>query len=128
MGLPSATRTTTVRHRRANPDHIGDFADLYPSVLSLRYVKLLLDPTQDMPDFVSTSEMREQLAIAGKDATAIVADYLREVYTHASSELAKRYGKLFLKTTKLEWVLTVSRPLRGSPRQHQALCSALGCV
>jgi molecular chaperone DnaK (HSP70) len=60
-----------------------------------------------MPPFVSESDMRRQLGRSGKDATTVVADYLREIYRHTMEELANTYGQMFMKTTKLQFVLTV---------------------
>jgi molecular chaperone DnaK (HSP70) len=78
-----------------------------PEQPRLRCMKLLLDPGQDIPAFVSRSEMREQLAMSGKTATAVVADYLHEIYKHVEAELHKRFGKEFVEVTDLQWILTV---------------------
>ncbi|KAK5175356.1 uncharacterized protein LTR77_000495 [Saxophila tyrrhenica] len=80
--------------------------DIAPQESRLRCMKLLLDH-QDIPSFVSSSELHELLAASGKTATAVVADYLREVYKHAKAELAKRYGTVFIDSTHLQWILTV---------------------
>jgi molecular chaperone DnaK (HSP70) len=70
-------------------------------------VKLFLDPRQELPAFVSKSEMKQLLAKSGKDAVSVVADYLCKVYQHTKDELVKRYGDLFVQTTDTQWVLTV---------------------
>lgn len=80
---------------------------LRPDEPRLRCMKLFLDPGQKLPPFVPRGEIRRQLAECGKDAVTVVADYLGEVYKHTCAQLTKRYGDLFMKTTPIEWVLTV---------------------
>ena len=72
-----------------------------------RCMKLFLDPAQELPSYVPRSEIRAQLAKSEKEATEVVADYLREIYKHTQFELIKRYGELFLETTSIQWILTV---------------------
>jgi molecular chaperone DnaK (HSP70) len=36
-----------------------------------------------------------------------VSDYLTMIYNHTLETLTKRYGEQFMKTVKVEWVLTV---------------------
>lgn len=60
-----------------------------------------------MPSFVSQSDMQEQLRRSGKDAVTAVGDYLTELVKHARDTLTRRYGELFISTTRLEFVLTV---------------------
>jgi molecular chaperone DnaK (HSP70) len=73
----------------------------------LRCVKLFLDPGQQLPPFISESEIQDLLVKCGKDAVSVVADYLHQVYNHTHDELSKRYGELFMRTTQIQWVLTV---------------------
>ena len=80
---------------------------LRPDEPRLRCVKLFLDPRQELPAFVSKSEIKQLLAKSGKDAVSVVADYLAQIYKHTQSELTKRYGALFMQTTDVQWVLTV---------------------
>ena len=80
---------------------------LRPDEPRLRCVKLFLDPGQELPSFVSKSEVQKLLAECGKDAVSVVADYLSQLYKHTKEELTKRYGNLFMRTTELQWVLTV---------------------
>lgn len=73
----------------------------------LRCVKLFLDPGQELPSFVSKSEIQQLIAESGKDAVSVVADYLSQIYKHTQGELIKRYGDLFMQTTETQWILTV---------------------
>lgn len=70
-------------------------------------MKLSLDENQELPSWVSASDVKDQLKRKGKDAQTVVADYLAEVWKHGKAALEKRYGKTFLATTRLDFVLTV---------------------
>ena len=70
-------------------------------------MKLFLDPCQELPAFVSKSEMQKLLAESGKDAVAVVGDYLSEIYKHMQEQLTRGYGALFMRTTDIQWILTV---------------------
>ncbi|KAK4950848.1 hypothetical protein LTR10_010841 [Elasticomyces elasticus] len=73
----------------------------------LRCLKLLLDPTQHIPDHVTLPDLRHQLMACGKDVKTIVAEYLREIYDHTKVILARRYGQAFVSAAKLTVILTV---------------------
>lgn len=70
-------------------------------------MKLLLDPRQQLPASITKGDLRGQVARCGKDAQTVVSDYLTELWKHAKSELERRYGKEFMRTTKMDIVLTV---------------------
>ena len=80
---------------------------LRPDEPRLRCMKLFLDPCQELPAFVSKSEMQKLLAESGKDAVAVVGDYLSEIYKHTQEQLTRGYGALFMRTTDIQWILTV---------------------
>lgn len=65
----------------------------------------MLDSRQELPNYVSQSDIRDQLARKGKDAQTVVADYLRELWAHAKEVLGRRWP--FMSTTQLEVILTV---------------------
>ncbi|KAK5744403.1 hypothetical protein LTR17_002113 [Elasticomyces elasticus] len=73
----------------------------------LRCLKLLLDPTQPIPDYVSLPDVQQQLLANGKNISTAVADYLRALYAHTKVILGRRYGQQFVATTKLTVILTV---------------------
>ncbi|KAK4895262.1 hypothetical protein LTR27_006605 [Elasticomyces elasticus] len=73
----------------------------------LRCLKLLLDPSQHIPDHVMLPDVRHQLMACGKDVKTIVAEYLRAVYDHTKVILGRRYGQAFVSATKLTVILTV---------------------
>ena len=74
---------------------------------SLRYLKLLLDPHQDLPSYVSREDLYSQLQLCGKTAAEAIADYLSALYKRIQEELVKRYGKVMVDTTMIEYVVTV---------------------
>ena len=80
---------------------------LRPDEDRFRCMKLFLDQDQNLPSFVSRSDMLAELVRSGKDATEVVADYLRAINEHTRSELVKRYGSYFVETTELQWIFTV---------------------
>ncbi|KAI6823504.1 actin-like ATPase domain-containing protein [Hortaea werneckii] len=73
----------------------------------LRCLKLLLDPAQPLPAYVSLADIYDQLSAAGKDVDAAVAEYMTAVFDHTKEVLVRRYGQGFVSTTKLQVVLTV---------------------
>jgi actin-like ATPase involved in cell morphogenesis len=66
--------------------------------------------------------MQEQLRRSGKTAATAVSDYLTELFKHAKQTLARRYGDYFVRTTRLEVVLTV--PAIWSDAAKEATLSA----
>jgi molecular chaperone DnaK (HSP70) len=70
-------------------------------------MKLFLDPKQEIPAYISKTDMHEQLKKSKKNAEAAVADYLTEMFKHARNMLVRRYGEYFISTTKISVVLTV---------------------
>lgn len=68
-------------------------------------MKLMLDPSQELPNYVSQSDLKAQLLRKGKNAQSVVADYLSQLWKHAKTVLERRWP--FLSTTKLEVILTV---------------------
>ena len=80
---------------------------LRPDEQRLRCMKLFLDHRQQLPSFVSRSDIKTRLRKAKRDARTVVADYLGKLYDHMMAELTRRYGSLFIETTRLQWILTV---------------------
>lgn len=73
----------------------------------LRCLKLLLDPAQPLPEYVSLTDIYDQLFAAGKEVDEAVAEYMTAVFDHTKEVLVRRYGQGFVSTTKLQVVLTV---------------------
>ncbi|KAI5270545.1 actin-like ATPase domain-containing protein [Aureobasidium subglaciale] len=105
------------RKRRA----VGSYADLKKSDChvakwgfpaskdkgSLQMLKLLLDPQQELPAYVSRARLEAQLTKIGRSAVEATADFLEKLRAHALEALEKRYGKAFMASTKIEYILTV---------------------
>ncbi|QIW97193.1 hypothetical protein AMS68_002711 [Peltaster fructicola] len=78
-----------------------------PEEQRLRCIKLFLDRNQKLPHFVSPLETAAQLRRSDATVMDAVSDYLTKIYDHTIETLTRRYGESFMKTTKIEFVLTV---------------------
>lgn len=78
-----------------------------PDKQRLRCLKLLLDPAQPLPKYVSLDDLQEQLVGTQKNVGTVVAEYMRALFDHAKEVLNRRYGEFFMSTTSLKVVLTV---------------------
>lgn len=78
---------------------------LRPEEERLRCIKLMLDSRQELPNYVSQSDLRDQLQRKGKDARTVVADYLTELWEHAKEVLKRRWP--FMATSRVDVILTV---------------------
>lgn len=56
----------------------------------LRCMKIMLDSRQELLNYVSQSDLKNQLLRKGKDARAVVTDYLRELWEHAKTTISRR--------------------------------------
>ncbi|THY76437.1 actin-like ATPase domain-containing protein [Aureobasidium pullulans] len=74
---------------------------------SIQMLKLLLDPQQELPPYVSRTQLEAQLKQIGRGAVEATADFLDKLKTQALEALDKRYGKAFMATTKIDYILTV---------------------
>lgn len=70
-------------------------------------LKLLLDPAQPLPAYVSLDDIQQQLTATQKNVGTVVAEYLTSLFDHTKEVLNRRYGEFFVATTKLQVVLTV---------------------
>lgn len=75
--------------------------------LRLRCMKLFLDPQQELPAYISKTNMKNQLKRLKKSAEGAITDYLTELLKHAGQMLRRRYGEMFISTTRIDIVLTV---------------------
>lgn len=74
---------------------------------SIQMLKLLLDPQQELPPYVSRTKLEAQLKQIGRGAVEATADFLDKLKIQALEALDKRYGKAFMATTKIDYILTV---------------------
>lgn len=73
----------------------------------LRYLKLLLDPRQHLPHFVSKDRLQEQLRRLNKTPTEAVSHYLSLLHNKAKEALVRHYGRTMAESTTIDFVLTV---------------------
>ncbi|KAF2173293.1 hypothetical protein M409DRAFT_17235 [Zasmidium cellare ATCC 36951] len=78
-----------------------------PEETRLRCIKLFLDRNQKLPHFVSPLETAAQLRTCGRTVMDAVTDYLTKIYEHTMETMTRRYGEGFMRTTKVDFVLTV---------------------
>ncbi|KAI7390590.1 actin-like ATPase domain-containing protein [Hortaea werneckii] len=88
----------------------------------LRCLKLLLDPEQNFPDYVSLDDIKQQLATTGKSVNTVIAEYLKALFDHTKEALKRRYNEYFVSKTPLQVVLTV--PAVWSDKAQEATLAA----
>ncbi|EME49731.1 hypothetical protein DOTSEDRAFT_68491 [Dothistroma septosporum NZE10] len=112
--LPSETASAT--RANAAEGQAGDAAtqrqirwgfQFKPEDPRLRCIKLFLDRNQKLPHFVSPLETAAQLRKCGRTVMDAVTDYLTKIYEHTMETMTRRYGEGFIKSTKVDFVLTV---------------------
>lgn len=82
----------------------------------LRWFKLLLDPKHE--HFPQTLLEASKAGMPpDKKPVDLVTDFLSALKNHITATLEEKYGKAFMKGTKIEYFLTV--PAVGSPRACQ---------
>lgn len=74
---------------------------------SIQMLKLLLDPQQQLPPYVSRTQLEAQLKQIGRGAVEATADFFEKLKSQALEALDKRYGKAFMANTKIDYILTV---------------------
>lgn len=111
MNVPSSNASNGSTSRSPSPkgttQQIKWGFQFSPSEPRLRCIKLFLDRAQRLPPFISPLDTAAQLRQYGKTVMDAVSDYLTMIYNHTLETLTKRYGEQFMKTAKVEWVLTV---------------------
>lgn len=70
-------------------------------------IKLLLDPDQPRPIYVPAVDTKAELQRLGKPATAVAADFISALWTHASANIESKYPKDYFNLLKKRFVLTV---------------------
>ncbi|THY00796.1 actin-like ATPase domain-containing protein [Aureobasidium pullulans] len=73
----------------------------------IQYIKLLLDPTQKLPEYISRRDLEVQLRKIGKTAVQVAGDYLIKLKEHVLQQIEQRFGEEMCSTTKIEYILTV---------------------
>jgi len=97
--------------------------EVEPADGRIQYIKLLLDLRQELPHWVSRTELDQQLKTHAKTATSAAADYLTKLHEMARTELVKRYGEDFVESTSIEYILTVPA-VWSDAAKHATVCAA----
>ncbi|KAG5935629.1 hypothetical protein E4U59_005506 [Claviceps monticola] len=70
-------------------------------------IKLLLDPEQERPLYLSANNTRKQLKSLPKNPVEIAADFIRAIYEHALREISTAVPKAYMDICQKEFVLSV---------------------
>lgn len=105
--IPSPSTAPSSKPKRISDTTIQWGYQLKQGQPRLHYLKLLLDPRQELPEYIARADLVKQLQQCGKTATEAVADYLSLILKEAENALRIRFGEQMLSTTKIEYVLTV---------------------
>ncbi|KAG5996744.1 hypothetical protein E4U52_005960 [Claviceps spartinae] len=70
-------------------------------------IKLLLDPEQDRPLYLSANNTRKQLKSLPKKPVEIAADFIGAIYEHALGEISTTVPKAYMDICQKEFVLSV---------------------
>ncbi|KAG5977078.1 hypothetical protein E4U56_000482 [Claviceps arundinis] len=70
-------------------------------------IKLLLDPEQERPLYLSANNTRKQLKYLPKKPVEIAADFIRAIYEHALGEISTAVPKAYMDICQKEFVLSV---------------------
>ncbi|KAG6141552.1 hypothetical protein E4U38_006670 [Claviceps purpurea] len=70
-------------------------------------IKLLLDPEQEKPLYLSANNTRKQLKFLPKKPVEIAADFIRAIYEHALGEISTAVPKAYMDICRKEFVLSV---------------------
>lgn len=69
-------------------------------------VKLLLDPSQEKPFYLPTSNTKSDLKKLPKSAITVAADFIRAMYQHALQEISKQVPKSYMDLCQKQFVLS----------------------
>ncbi|TGO15998.1 hypothetical protein BTUL_0033g00360 [Botrytis tulipae] len=70
-------------------------------------IKLLLDPTQEMPSYISASTFRRDLERLGKPAVEVAADFIGAMYEHAMERIMASWPEDYVQDCQKKFVLSV---------------------
>lgn len=70
-------------------------------------IKLMLDPDQPKPVYVPDIDTKAVLAKSGKAPVEVSADYLAQIFQHATQKIASKYPPGYIDLLRKQYVLTV---------------------
>jgi len=73
----------------------------------IQFVKLLLDPSQELPEYASRKDLEARLRKVGKTAVQAAADYLVNLKQHVLDQIEYRFGESLFAAAKIEYIVTV---------------------
>lgn len=73
-------------------------------------VKLLLDPSQEQPHYLPSTNVTRDIKNLPKQPVAVAADFIQAIYKHAQREIEKTVPGGYLRMCKKEFVLSGNCP------------------
>jgi hypothetical protein len=73
----------------------------------IQFVKLLLDPSQQLPEYVSRRDLEARLRGSHRAAVQAAADYLVHLKDHVLEQLEWQFGQTLFASAPIEFILTV---------------------
>jgi hypothetical protein len=81
-------------------------AAVNPDADSIVGVKLLLDPSQDIPFYLPIGKVKNDLDKLPKDPVMVAADYIKAVYEYALVEISNKVPQRYIAQCQKEFVLS----------------------
>ncbi|KAF2113917.1 hypothetical protein BDV96DRAFT_688202 [Lophiotrema nucula] len=85
-------------------------------------VKLLLDPDQETPHYLPTTNARREIGKLPKKPVQLAADFIRAMYDHALQQISNEVTEAYMKLCQKQYVLSV--PARWSDAAKNATLQA----
>jgi len=81
--------------------------EVLPNEDRITCIKLFLDSDQELPNFLSYKDISVELHKHSRSVESAIADFLQKIREHTISTLTLRWGAGFMRSAKIEWVMTV---------------------
>jgi hypothetical protein len=81
---------TLINYGQSGPGNFAWGASVDRQPGNIVGIKLLLDPSQEIPRYLPTSNIKKDLRKLPKPALDVAADFISAIYSHALSEISKK--------------------------------------
>ncbi|KAM0460413.1 hypothetical protein ACHAPV_005207 [Trichoderma viride] len=98
---------TVICYDKQNPQKFTWGGNVEPQADSISGFKLLLDPSQQRPDYVPGIKFEEELQQLPKTPVEITADFVGAIYNHAMEEITKKFPKGYVQLCRKEYIFSV---------------------
>ena len=134
MGTGGGGRTapkvpTLIRYDKKDPTKFEWGASVTRDGDMIEGIKLLLDPTQERPLYLPSTNIKRDLKALPKPPVEIAADFIGAIYQHALEEISQTVPKAYLSICRKEFVLSgeaaQTRELRTSTKESMNSAGSL---